>query len=168
VCERFNIDVQNSAAESPWSNGMVERHHKMLVEMMLKTKEDTKCTWEVALCWALSAKNSMQMFGGFSANQLIMGRNPSFPNVIDDRLPALEESVVSKTVAENVNAMHSARQAFTKCESSNKIRRALQSQVRTSNNEFYHNGEKVMYKRNVSLHSGLDLGLFLGERAPTT
>ena len=150
MCERFNIDVQNSAAESPWSNGMVERHHKMLVEMMLKTKEDTKCTWEVALCWALSAKNSMQMFGGFSANQLIMGRNPSFPNVIDDRLPALEESVVSKTVAENVNAMHSARQAFTKCESSNKIRRALQSQVRTSNNEFYHNGEKVMYKRNGS------------------
>ena len=150
MCQRFNVDVQNSAAESPWSNGIVERHHKMLTEMMVKTKEDSKCNWEVALCWALSAKNSMQMFGGFSANQLTMGRNPSLPNVIDDRLPALEETTVSKTVADNVNAMHSARQAFAKCESSNKIRRALQSQVRTSNDEYYSNGEKVMYKRKGS------------------
>ena len=147
MCQRFNVDVQNSAAESPWSNGIVERHHKMLTEMMVKTQEDSKCSWEIALCWALSAKNSMQMFGGFSANQLTMGRNPSLPNVIDDRLPALEDTTVSKTVADNVNAMHSARQAFAKCESSNKIRRALRSQVRTCNDEYYQNGEKVMYKR---------------------
>ena len=92
----------------------------------------------------------MQMFGGFSANHLTMGRNPSLPNVIDDRLPALEETTVSKTVADNVNAMHSARQAFAKCESSNKIRRALQSQLRTSNDEYYSKCEKVMYKRKGS------------------
>ena len=150
MCERFNIEVQNSAAESPWSNGIVERHHKMLTEMMVKTKEDSKCSWEVALCWAISAKNSMQMYGGFSANQLTMGRNPTLPNVIDDKLPALEETAVSRTVADHVNAMHSARQAFAKCESSNKIRRALRCQVRTCNDEYYQNGEKVMYKRKGS------------------
>ena len=150
LCEKFNIDVQNSAAESPFGNGMVERHHRMLVEMLTKTKEDVHCSWEVALSWALSAKNSMQMFGGFSAFQLTMGRNPTLPNIIDNKLPALEESTVGKTVSENIAAMISSREAFVKCESSNKIKRALRSQVRTCNDDYFDIGEKVFYKRKDS------------------
>ena len=74
-----------------------------------------------------------------------LGRNPSFPNVIDDQLPAMEDDVLSQTLASNINAMNSARQAFVKCEASNKIRKALKSQVRTCNDEYFHNGEKVMF-----------------------
>ena len=144
LCEKFNIHVQNSAAESPFSN------HRMLVEMLTKTKEDVHCSWEVALSWALSAKNSMQMFGGFSAFQLTMGRNPALPNIIDNKLPALEESTVGKTVSENIAAMISSREAFVKCESSNKIKRALCSQVRTCNYDYFDIGEKVFYKRKDS------------------
>ena len=36
LCERFNIILQYSAAESPFSNGMVECHHSMLDEMTIK------------------------------------------------------------------------------------------------------------------------------------
>ena len=115
--------------------------------MMLKTKEETKCSWDIALSWALNAKNSMQMQGGFSAYQLAMGRNPNLPNVIVNRLPALEESTSSKTVAENLNAIHGARAAFAKAGARGKIRKALRSQVRTCNDDYFQNGEKVMFKR---------------------
>lgn len=148
MCEQFNIELQNSAAESPFSNGMVERHHKMLTEMILKTKADSNCSWEVALSWALSAKNSMQMFGGYSAYQLTMGKNPTLPNIIDDELPALENPQVSKVLEENLTAMRNARENFAKVESSQKIKRALRAQVRTCNDLQVSPGEKVMYKRN--------------------
>ena len=84
LCEQFNIEIQSSAAESPFSNGMVERHHRVLTELAIKTKADTNCSWEIALSWSLNAKNSMQMYGGFSAYQLSIGRNPSLPNVINN------------------------------------------------------------------------------------
>ena len=32
ICKRFNIESQQSAAENPFSNGMVERHHQVLAE----------------------------------------------------------------------------------------------------------------------------------------
>ena len=148
MCEQFNIEIQNSAAESPFSNGMVERHHRVLTEMLVKTKEDCKCSWQIALSWALNAKNSMQMFGGFSAYQLLMGKNPSLPNVIDNKLPAMEGTSVSAVLEKNLQAMRKAREEFVKVESSSKIKRALRSQVRTCNDVYFDNGTKVYFKRN--------------------
>lgn len=150
MCEQFNIEMQNSAAESPFSNGIVERHNKMLGEMTLKTKRDVQCTWEVALSWALSAKNSLQMSGGYSPYQLVMGKNPSLPNIIDNSLPAMEETSASKQLEDNLRAMRKAREEFVKAESSAKIKRAIKSQVRTCNDVTIENGEKVLYKRNNS------------------
>ncbi len=150
LCEQYNIEIQSSAAESPFSNGMVERHHKVLTEMLVKTKADISCSWDIALAWALNAKNSMAMFGGYSAYQLAFGRNPTLPNTIVNKLPAMDTSSVSKVVADNVSAMHKAREEFVACESSQKLKRALKSQVRTCNDEYFDNGEKVFYKRNNS------------------
>ena len=147
LCENINIETQFSAAESPFSNGMVERHHIVLAQTVLKTKEDMNCSWEVALAWGLNAKNSLQMFGGYSSYQLAMGRNPPLPNVVDDKLPALEGTTSSKVVAENLSAMHKAREEFIKCESNNKIRKALRAQVRTCNDDFFNINDKVYYKR---------------------
>ena len=69
-------NCKQSAAESPFSNGMVERHHRIIAEMMVKTREDVRCTWEVSLAWPVSAKNSLQMSGGYSPYQLVLGKNP--------------------------------------------------------------------------------------------
>ena len=148
MCEQFNIQIQNSAAESPFSNGMVERHHQVLTEMLIKTKEDCKCSYKIALCWALNAKNSMQMNGGYSSYQLLLGKNPSLPNVIDNELPAMEKTSISAVLEKNLQAMRKAREEFVKAESSNKIKRALRSQVRTCNYVYLDNGTKVYFKRN--------------------
>ena len=122
LSENFNIRICTTAAESPWSNGLVERHNAILGLTVSKTIEDTKCDLELALSWALSANNSLKNVNGYSPNQLVFGRNPNFPNVLDNKLPALEKKTTSENVAENLNAMHSARQNFIKNESCNRHR----------------------------------------------
>ena len=69
-----------------FSNGMIERHHAIFAQTVLKTKEDTNCRWALALAWSLNAKNFLEMFGGYSAYQLAIGQNPPLPNAIDNTL----------------------------------------------------------------------------------
>ena len=122
--EQLGIETCTTAGEAPWSNGLVERHHAPLVESMLKTMDDTKCDAEMALAWAVAAKNALHNEDGFSANQLVFGFNVNLPSVITSSPPALE-TTSSETIRKNLNAMHSARENFIKAESSKRIKRAL-------------------------------------------
>ena len=150
LCENFNIFPATTAAESPWSNGTCERHNAVLSEAVTKTMVDTKCDLETALAWALSAKNSLQSFYGFSPNQLVFGRNPNLPSVLVDDPPALEGTSCSQMIADNLNALHRAREAFIQQEASEKIRQALRHQIRPSGDLKFVCGDIVYYKRNDS------------------
>lgn len=114
-----------------------------------KTIENTNCCFEVALAWAISAKNTLHSVHGYSPNQLVFGKNPNLPAFLNDKLPALEGVSTSEVVADNLNAMHAARKQFIACESSEKLRRALHHQVRTGIAQAYKNGDAVLYKRNL-------------------
>ena len=148
MAQHLNVVVHTTAAQSPWSNGLNERHNGILGEMVKKTLEDTDCDFETALAWAVSAKNSLHSVNGFSPNQLVFGRNPNLPAFLNDKLPALEGISTSEIVANNLNAKHAARKAFVECESSEKLRRAVRHQVRTSIVQSYSNGGMVLFKRN--------------------
>ena len=117
--EHFNIEVCATAAYSPWSNGICERNHYVIdlcVQKMLE--EDPGLTLDVALAWAVNAKNTMQNHLGFSPMQLVVGNNPNLPSVMNNKLPAQEDCPMSETVVKHLNALHAARRAFTKAESS--------------------------------------------------
>lgn len=114
---------------------------------MLKTLEDVKCAPEIALAWAVSAKNALHNNGGFSPNQLVFGRNTNNPSVLVDRPPALESVTSSDIIRTNMNAMHSARKNYIAAENSEKIRRALRHKVRTYSDVVFNNGDKVYYRR---------------------
>ena len=70
MCECLGINVCTTAAESPWSNGVVERNNQTLASMMDKIIEDTKCKPELALVWALSAKTVCKMLQDFHHSNL--------------------------------------------------------------------------------------------------
>ena len=91
--EQLGIETCTTAGEAPWSNGLVERHHAPLVESMLKTMDDTKCDAEMALAWAVAAKNALHNEDGFSANQLVFGFNVNLPSVITSSPPALKTTL---------------------------------------------------------------------------
>lgn len=147
LCENMNINHMTTAAESPWSNGLVEKHNEIIGEAVCKIVEDTNCSVEVALCWAINAKNSLQNIHGFSPYQMVFGKNPNLPSVLNNKLPALEGVAASHLVAELLNALHSARKEFIKLENSEKLRRAFRAQTRTHSNIQYINGDDVFYKR---------------------
>ena len=90
--------------------------------MVKKTLEDTHCSFEIALAWAISAKNTLYSVHGFSPKQLVFGRNPNL-------------------LSSNPNAMHAARKQFIMCEVLEKLRRALRHQMRTSITQSYKNGD---------------------------
>ena len=67
LCENVNICILTTAAESSWSNGLVEKWFGT------KTMEDAGCNLELTLSWAVAAKNSLKNVNGFSPNQLVFG-----------------------------------------------------------------------------------------------
>ena len=146
--EKLNVKVATTAAESPFSNGIVERNNAIIYESMMKTVADLKCKPEIALASAVAAKNSLASYGGVSPNMLVFGHNTNFPSVLTDELPALSTDQAENDVIRiNIEARHKAREKYIKAESSEKIKRALRSKVRNFSDVKYEGGEKVYYRR---------------------
>ena len=111
--------------------------------------ENPNTDLDTLLAWANLAKNSLQMWNGFSSSQLVLGQNPNLPNIMTDGLPALHGTTSSEILAKHLNTLHTARKAFIKCEADERIRRALRHQVRAAEDVF-ESGEMVYYKRDGS------------------
>ena len=146
----LNLEVLSTAAESPFQNGICERNHQVVDAILLKlTKDYPKTPVSVLLKWACMAKNSLQMWSGFSSHQLVFGKNPNLPNFQVASLSALEEFTKSESFAHHLNALHASRKAFIETESCQKIKKALQCKVRT-NEQVFQPGDRVHYKRDES------------------
>ena len=148
MCENLEIKILTTAAYAPWMNGIVERHNGVLGEMIEKIMEDTRVSLEISTCWAVNAKNSLCMVYGFSPYQLVMGRNPKIPNVLDSKTPTyLNESTCCKLVSDHLNSIYSARQEFTHAENSHRLKRALKEKIYPAANARFVNGDVVYFKR---------------------
>ena len=150
LAEQFGITIKTTAAESPWSNGIVERHNQTLSNMLDKVLNDTNCSFNIALYWCVNAKNSLHNAHGFTPYQLAIGTNPRLPSLMDDKPPALSGKPATQLMRENLEALHKAREAFIASEHSERIRRALSHNIRTSGDIKYITGDHVYYKRNDS------------------
>ena len=105
--------------------------------------DDTQCSVENALVWAVAATNSLCNNGGFSPNQLVFGANPNLPSVLTAKPPALRSTTSNQLIADHLNALHAARRAFVQSESSKKIKIAPKRQTRESSAKTFSNDEKV-------------------------
>ena len=68
LCENVDIRTCTTSAESPWSNGTVERHSATLGFSVQKIMDDLKCDLSLAVAWDASAKNAAHNVHGFSPN----------------------------------------------------------------------------------------------------
>ena len=73
---------------------------------------ESSCELEITLAWAVSARNALSNYLGFSPNQLVFGFNPAVPDIYINDPPALEDFSCSTLVRNNLTALHSARQDF--------------------------------------------------------
>ena len=56
MCEAMNITVKVTAAESPFSNGLVERHNMIIANMLDQILEDQPLDLDTALSWCSNAE----------------------------------------------------------------------------------------------------------------
>ena len=52
--------------------------------MLDKIRDDVKCDYDVALAWAIGAKNALNNQNGFSPVQLVFGKASNQPSTIND------------------------------------------------------------------------------------
>ena len=150
LAEKCNITIKTTGAESPWSNGLCERHNALISRNIHKVRLDVGCSMEVALAWSISAKNCLANVYGFSPNQLVFGKNPQFPNVLDNNPPANSSVHVSQILEKQHHALSSAREEFMKAEACEKIKRALARKTRLYSDKVYCSGDRVYFKRMAS------------------
>ena len=143
----LNVQLCITAGESPFQNGLCERVHAITDMMLVKLEADYgKINSQTLLSWANMARNSLQMWNGYSSHQLVFGENPNLPNIMNNKLPALQGTTSSEVFAEHLNALHAARKAFIQTEADERIRRTLRNKVRASE-QVFENGDRVFYKR---------------------
>ena len=147
LCNSFGIKMTNTPSYSPWSNGLCERHNSVLTDMVLKTKEHTKCDWETALAWSICSKNSLINNKGFSSSQLVFGENGNYPSVFNSGLAALETLPNDSPIGLHIAALHAARKNFMAADASERIKRALRSNIRKPYQDHYEIGQYVYYWR---------------------
>ena len=147
VSSILNIRVCTTAGMSPFQNGLCERVHSITDMMLLKLEaENSKVELETLLSWANMARNSLQMYNGFSSHQLVFGKNPNLPNIMQAELPALDGATSSEVFFKHLKALHETRKAYIQSEADERIRRALRSKIRASE-QVFQNGDLVFYKR---------------------
>ena len=147
MCENLNITPINTAAESPFSNGLCERNHAVIdkiIQKLICEKPELKLS--TALSWAIHAKNNLMMVGGYSPYQLVYGRNPNIPSVLVNEPPALENKTISRRFADHLYGLHKANEAFIQAQSCEKISRALLNNIKASETVFVQ-GDEVYFKR---------------------
>ena len=113
----------------------------------MRVMDDVGSPIETAPAWYVAARNTLHIFSWYAPAQLVFWHNLSFPNLCDTEPPALADVFASHIVAQNLNAMHSARKKFPKCEYDDRIWCALLHQVREVDMQIVSNSNKVYFKR---------------------
>ena len=143
----LNTEVLSTAAESPFQNGVCGSNHQVVDSILTELVKDFPTTpLEVLLKWACMAKNSLQIYEGFSSHQLVLGRNPNLPNVMSSSPSSLETTSTSEKFTKHINSLHATWEAFIQSEACVKIKKALESKIR-ANEQVFKPGDKVYNKR---------------------
>ena len=119
-------------------------------KLVLKILVDVKCETEIALAWAVAARNAYYNNSGYSPNQLVFGFNPSMPNIYNSKPPGLKRVTTSEMIAKITEAKRVAMEEFVRFDSCERLKRALSSNVRRTVIDDLKVGDEVYYKRDRS------------------
>ena len=150
MCELYNIRHLTTGAYSPWSNGTNERNHATVDQILKKMLTDNpNISFKDALQHAVYAKNTLLNVHGFSPCQIVTGRQPRLPGACNEENlpPADSVKVDSKHVQQSINNMMQARQAWSKVDNSERLRRAMK--VQPTPLQTFEHGDIVFYKHGI-------------------
>ena len=150
--ETHGIQSRHTGAKSPWQHGFSERHGALLGtavsaliwEYKAKGREEVKD----CLAAAIQGKNQTVSRNGYSPYQMVFGREPTFPDLLDEsstgnlslRQALSHEGEVQRSAEMRV----AAKAALLRQDCQEKLRRALRRWPRGEQQEFSP-GEQVFF-----------------------
>ena len=146
LCEQFEITVNCSGVQSPWSNGIVEKHYVTLTDAFVKLFNDynSKMDIQAILQCASFAKNCLLNRHGFSAYQIALGSNPRILGITCQKLPSMSLETIPESISKHLGILASSRFAYLAAELSEK---ALTSRIRNYHGSIFPD-DSVYYKLN--------------------
>ena len=146
MMDLLGIQDGTSAAHSPWSCGVVERHHAVVdgtYQALLRDFPSYKK--ETLLQWAVFVKNSTTTTSGWTPYQIVFGRNPKVPCLLTSNIAGLREEVVSRQMLENLNALEQGRVEVNRALCDARLKRMMKGKVR-KNLTVFKVGDKIFWR----------------------
>ena len=161
MCERRNIVLDHVAVEAPWMNGLAERRGGVLKTIMRSLIHAESCNGHSemaeALAAALESVNGDVDGSGFSASQMVLGRNPrilgaTFKEGVDKQSFLSQHSLLDTnySFAKQVALRECARVAMVRLHYSQALRRAQLARSRVGSSQHarsFHAGDIVYFFR---------------------
>ena len=79
MCKAININFKLTSPESPWRNKLVERNNLILGDMLNRISGESTNSIDIAVAWAINAKNSLTNVHGFSRSVLPQANQTLLP-----------------------------------------------------------------------------------------
>ena len=141
----MDVDIRMTSADSPWQNGVVERHHAtadIIYEKLMK--ENPNMSPQDAINHAAFAKNSDTNQTGFSPIQLMTGQNPKFPG-LDEANPASSNLNSCNKYMKTLKAMDSARVKMREIDCDVKLRKVMSERINPNVERNYKLGDPIFF-----------------------
>ena len=150
MADLLMIEDRTGAAHSPWSYGLVEKHHAVVDKTFEALKRDYPHYRDSTLLqWAITVKNSTTTAAGWSPFQVVFGKNPVLPSLLEANPASMKDEVLSKSLEENFNAMNAARISYNQAIADHQLQRMLKAKLRR-NQTVFQQGDQVYWKDNSS------------------
>ena len=151
MTDLLGIEDGTSGAHSPWSCGVVEKHHAVVDSTFEALRRDfPHYKKETLLQWAVYVKNSTPSATGWSSYQIVYGRNPKMPCLMTSNIAGLREEVITEELLENLNALQRSRMEYNRALADNRLKKMIRSKVRR-NQAVFKPGDHVYWRAHNTL-----------------
>ena len=142
----LDTNIKMTAANAPWMNGVVERHHATADVIYEKLRLDNPGMLpQEAINHACLAKNSEVNRSGFSALQLVMGQNPTFPGLAEVT-PASCNLDSSSRAMKALKNIDEARVIFREMDCNERLKKVRSQRINPSVEKHYEMGDPVFFR----------------------
>ena len=142
----MNTTIKMTAAEAPWQNGLVERHHATADIIVEKIRaENPTMDIQTSINHAAFAKNSEVNVSGFSPLQVIMGQNPSFPGLAEANEASCNFDSSSKIMRALKN-IDNVRVKYRENDCNEKLKKTRSQRINPCVEKHYDMGEPVIFR----------------------
>jgi hypothetical protein len=157
-CAHFGIAARVAGGRAHWQVGIVERLNEELRETIEKTRRDhPDFSTSMILALAQLSDNSVADRYGYSSFQRRFGRNPRVPGILCQQdLAAIMPSFgpEADTMKEILSVIQSLRVNLVKAQSSEAVKRMLQSKIRYGKPHKLYLNQQVFYFSSIKARRG--------------